>query len=51
MDFPGNTLVVQGQGAYMLYLEQKIHGKTMAKKLKLQKLQKFSPVKLAHLQY
>ena len=27
MDFPSNTFVVQGQGAYMLYLEQKIHGK------------------------
>ena len=26
MDFPGNTFVVQGQGTYMLYLEQKIHG-------------------------
>ena len=28
MDFRGNTFAVQGQGAYMLLLEQKIHGKT-----------------------
>ena len=27
MDFPGNTFVVQGQGAYMLYLEQDSWGK------------------------
>ena len=27
MDFPGNTFTVQGQGAYVLYLKQKIHGK------------------------
>ena len=28
MDFPSNTFVEQGQGTYVLYLEQKIHGKT-----------------------
>ena len=44
MDFPSNTLAVQGQGAYMLYLEQKIHGINF---VLFKKLQKFSPVKLA----
>ena len=34
MDFPGNTFVAQGQGAYMLYLELKIHGKTFRAFLK-----------------
>ena len=27
MDFPGYTFAMQDEGAYVLYLEQKIHGK------------------------
>ena len=46
VDFPSNTFVVQGQGAYMLYLEQKIHGENFCVLLKPQKPQKFGPVKL-----
>ena len=38
MDFPGNTFMVQGQSAYMLYLEQqKIHGKHFCAVLKTAK--------------
>ena len=46
MDFLGNTFAAQGQGTYMLYLEQKIHGKNFHALLKPQKSQKFSPEKL-----
>ena len=34
MDFRGNAFAVQGQGAYMLLLEQKIHGKNFHTPLK-----------------
>ena len=37
MDFPSNTFVVQGQGAYMLYLEQKINGESFRALLKTAK--------------
>ena len=36
-----NTFVVQGQGAYMLYLEQKIHGENLRTLLKTSKTTKF----------
>ena len=39
-DFPGNNFAVQGQGAYMLYLEQKIHGKNFCALLKTLKTAK-----------
>ena len=38
MDFTSNTFAVQGQGAYMLYLEQKIHGKNFCPLLKATKM-------------
>ena len=37
MDFPSNTFAVQGQGTYMLYLEQKIHRKNFCALLKAAK--------------
>ena len=38
MDFPSNTFMVQGQGTYMLYLEQKIHGENFWALLKTVKV-------------
>ena len=43
MDFPSNTFAVQGQDAYMLYLEQKIHGKNFCTLLKTAKTTKVYP--------
>ena len=40
MDFPSNTFTVQGQGAYMLYLEQKSHGENFRVLLKTTKTAK-----------
>ena len=37
MDFPSNIFVVQGKGTYMLYLQQKIHGKNFCALLKNRK--------------
>ena len=34
MDFPGNIFAVQGQGTYMLYLEQKVQVKNLNALLK-----------------
>ena len=44
-EFPGNTCVVQGQGAYLLYFEQKIHGKNFRALLKTAKSVKVLPSK------
>ena len=48
MDFCSNTYTVQGQGTYVLYLEQRIHKKNFEFTLlyKPQKPRKFSLVKL-----
>ena len=43
MDFPSNTFMVQGQGAYMLYLEQKIDEKNFCALLKTTKTAKVLP--------
>ena len=40
MDFSGNTIAMQDQGTYMLYLEQKIHGKNFCTLLKTMKTAK-----------
>ena len=49
MDFPSNTFAVQGQGTYMLYLEQKIMGKLSHSSKNPWSPQKLNPAKLSYL--
>ena len=49
MDFPSNTFAVQGQGAYMLYLEQK--GKLLRSSKNHENRESFAQQNLPHSRY
>ena len=49
MDFPSNTFAVQGQGAYMLYLEQK--GKLSRSSKNHENRESFAQQHLSHSRY
>ena len=49
MDFPSNTFAVQGQGAYMLYLEQK--GKLSCSSKNHENHESFAQQNLPHSRY